>query len=315
MLGGKGQFAPATRAAVEQAVEKLGYRPNTIARSLRTKSTETIAFLLPYVPDPFFVSLISGVEQHALKSKYTMLLCVTEGDPVREEQYLHLLRTKQVDGALVNGLVLQADRIERFVEDGFPIVCLDRDVDSPSVPLVQVDNRLGARLATVHLLELGHTRIAHLSGAELSRLRQSQERLEGYREALADAGVTADPRLVASGDYTEEGGYEATRALLESGVEFSAVFAANDLAAIGAVSMITESGRRVPADISVVGFDDIHISAFIPPPLTTIHQPAIEIAQLATEILIALIQGREVRHGRHLLEPKLVVRASTAPPS
>jgi LacI family transcriptional regulator, repressor for deo operon, udp, cdd, tsx, nupC, and nupG len=314
MLNGKGQFTPATRTAVEQAVRQLRYRPNTIARSLRTKSTQTIAFLLPYVPDPFFVSLIGGIQQHALKHDYSILLCVTEGDPEREEHYLHLLQAKQVDGALIDGPVLPATRIARFVEDGFPIVCVDRDVDLSSVPLVQVDNRLGARLATEHLIALGHRRIAHVSGSELQRFRHSRERLAGYREALAGAGVGADPRLVAAGDYTEEGGRRATRAVLDAGVEFSAVFAANDLSAIGAMSALAGQGRRVPDDVSVVGFDDVHISAFINPPLTTVHQPAAEIAQRATELLIALIHGREVAERRHVLEPRLVVRASTAAP-
>ena len=314
MLNGKGQFAPATRTAIEQAVEQLRYRPNTIARSLRTKSTQTIAFLLPYMPDPFFVSLIGGIQQHALNHDYAILLCVTEGDPEREERYLHLLQAKQVDGALIDGPVLPATRVARFVEDGFPIVCVDRDVDLPSVPLVQVDNRLGARRATEHLLSLGHQRIAHVSGSELQRLRHSRERLAGYREALAAAGVREDPRLVATGDYTEEGGRGATRALLDAGAEFSAVFAANDLSAIGAMRALAERGRRVPKDVSVVGFDDVHISAFINPPLTTVHQPAAEIAQRATELLIALIHGREVAERRHVLEPRLVVRASTSAP-
>lgn len=313
MLNGKGQFAPATRTAVDEAVNQLQYRPNTIARSLRTKSTQTIAFLLPDIPDPFFISLISGIQQHAQARDYAILLCVTQGDPDREEQYLNLLHAKQVDGVLVDGLALPPGRIAGFVEAGFPIVCIDRDVDSPSVPLVQVDNCLGAQRATEHLLSLGHTRIAHVSGAEIQRLRHSQERMAGYREALGEAGIPVDPRLVTPGNYTEEGGYEATRALIESGVSFSAIFAANDLSAIGAVRAVFESGRAVPEDVSVVGFDDIHISAFVRPQLTTIHQPSSEIARRATEILIALIHGRRVRQRRYLLEPRLVVRASTAP--
>jgi LacI family repressor for deo operon, udp, cdd, tsx, nupC, and nupG len=313
MLNGKGQFAPVTRLAVDQAVERLHYRPNTIARSLRTKSTQTIAFLLPDIPDPFFVSLISGIQRYAQERDYAILLCVTQGDAEREEQYLSLLHAKQVDGVLVDGLVLPPGRIARFVEDGFPMVCLDRDVDSPSVPLVQVDNRLGGRRATEHLLSLGHRRIAHLSGAEPERLRHSQERLAGYQEALSHASLAVDPRLVVAGDFTEEGGHRATRALLASGAPFSAIFAANDLSAIGAIRAIFESGRSVPEDVSVVGFDDIHISAFVRPQLTTMQQPAAEIARRATEILISMIQGRRVRDRRHLLEPQLIVRTSSAP--
>jgi DNA-binding LacI/PurR family transcriptional regulator len=309
-LNGTAQIAPATRTAIDQAIDQLGYRPNTIARSLVTKSTQTIAFLLPDITNPFYASLVSGIQQHTLLRDHTMLLCTTEGDPEREEQYLDLLRAKQVDGALVDGLVLPPDRIARFVEDGFPIVCLDRDVDSPSVPLVQVDNRLGARLATEHLLALGHTRIAHVAGAD--ELRISEQRLAGYRDALARAGVAADPDLVVTGSFTEGGGYHATRTLLESGTEPTAVFAANDLSAIGVINAIVESGWRVPDDVSVVGFDDLRLSAFTSPPLTTIHQPAVEIAQRACEILVDLIRGRPVHRLQYLLEPRLVVRSSTA---
>jgi LacI family transcriptional regulator len=309
-LNGTGQIAPATRATIDAAVEQLGYRPNTIARSLVTKSTQTIAFLLPDITNPFYAALVSGIQQYALSHGHTMLLCTTEGDAEREEQYLSLLRAKQVDGALVDGLVLPPDRIARFVEDGFPIVCLDRDIDSNAIPLVQVDNRLGGRLATQHLIDLGHDRIAHVTGART--LRISEDRLAGFRDALAAIGVTPDPRLVAEGGFTEEGGYDATRTLLETGEEFTAVFAANDLSALGVLHALAESGRRVPEDVSVVGFDDLRLSAYTTPPLTTIRQPAAEIGQRATELLIDLTHGRRVRKLRHLLEPELVVRASTA---
>jgi DNA-binding LacI/PurR family transcriptional regulator len=310
-LNGTGQIAPATRAAIDAAVEQLGYQTNTVARSLVTKSTETIALLLPDITNPFYAALVSGIQQRALETGHTMLLCTTEGDPEREEQYLTLLRAKQVDGVLVDGLVLPPERIARFVREGLPIVCLDRDVDSAAVPLVQVDNRLGARMATEHLLSLGHTRIAHVQGAP--ELGISVERVQGYREALADAGIPFDPHLLAIGSFTEEGGYDAARSLLET-PSFTAVFAANDLSAIGVINAIVQSGRRVPADVSIVGFDDLRLSKFTTPPLTTIHQPALEIAQLATQLLLELANGREVRQLRHLLEPALVVRSSTAPP-
>jgi len=309
-LNGTGRIAPATRRAIDDAVAQLGYRPNTIARSLVTKSSQTIAFLLPDITNPFYASLVGAIQERALREDYAMLLCTTEGNAEREEQYLNLLRTKQVDGALVDGLVLPPDRIARFVEDGFPIVCLDRDVDSPSVPLVQVDNRLGAQTATEHLLALGHRRIAHVTGA--AHLRISEERLAGYELALAGVGIPRDPRFVAKGDFTEMGGYAATRSLLESGVAFTALFAANDLSAIGAMNALSESGRRVPDDVSVVGFDDIRLAGFMTPTLTTIRQPAAEIGARATEILIGLIGGGIASTLRHLLQPELVIRSSTA---
>jgi LacI family transcriptional regulator, galactose operon repressor len=309
-LNGTGQIAPPTRAAIEAAVKQLGYRANTIARSLVTKSTQTIALLLPDTSNPFYAALVSGIQEHALRHGYTMLLCTTEGDAEREEQYLSLLRAKQVDGALVDGLRLPPDRIARFVKDGFPIVCLDRDVDSDSIPLVQVDNRLGGRLATEHLIELGHSRIGHVTGAQV--LGISDERLAGYWEALVNAGIEADSRLVAEGHFTAEGGYAGARALLEASPNLTSIFAANDLSALGVLNALAESGRRVPGDVSVVGFDDLRLSAFTSPPLTTIRQPATEIAELATKLLLDLTRGKTVETMLHLLEPKLIVRTSTA---
>jgi DNA-binding LacI/PurR family transcriptional regulator len=309
-LNGKGQIATATRSAIDAAVEQLGYRPNTIARSLVTRSTQTIALLLPDIANPFYAELVAGIQDRVLAEGHTMLLCTTESDPEREERYLNLLRAKQVDGALVDGLVLPPDRIARFVREGFPIVCLDRDVDSASVPLVQVDNRLGARLATEHLLELGHRVIGHVAGA--ATLRISEERVAGYRQAFTDVGVEPDPGLVVVGSFTEEGGHDAALRLLDRGV--TAVFAANDLSALGVVSALTGRGLRVPEDVSVVGFDDVRFAAFTSPPLTTIHQPAREIAERAIGLLLELSGGREVAELVHLLEPRLVVRGSTARP-
>jgi LacI family transcriptional regulator len=308
-LNGTGQIAPATRATIEAAVEQLGYRPNTIARSLVTRSTQTIALLLPDITNPFYAALVSGIQQAALAEGWTMLLCTTESDAEREEHYLRVLRAKQVDGALVDGLVLPSDRISRFVEDGFPIVCLDRDIDSRSIPLVQVNNRLGGRIATQHLIDLGHTRIAHVTGA--GELGISDERLAGYRDALTETGLPVDFQLVEEGRFTDEGGHDAARKLLEREPDLTAIFAANDLSALGVMNAVAEVGKRVPEDVSVVGFDDLHLSAYTSPPLTTIRQPAVEIATLATTILIGLTRGHQAERMRHLLEPELVVRAST----
>ena len=308
-LNDTGQIAPATRLAIDEAVAQLGYHPNTAARSLVTRSTQTIALLLPDITNPFYAALASGVQERALESGHTMLLCTTEGDPEREEHYLGLLRAKQVDGVLVDGLVLPPARITRFVRDGLPIVCLDRDIDSTLVPLVQVNNRLGARLATEHLLSLGHTRVAHVAGA--AELRISEERIAGYRDAHNAMGIPVDAELLAVGSFTEEGGYEAMESLL-LGPSFTAVFAANDLSALGVLSALSESGRAVPDDVSVVGFDDLRLSRYTTPPLTTIHQPAAEIARQATGLLLELAAGRTVDRMLHLLEPELVVRRSTA---
>jgi LacI family transcriptional regulator len=310
-LNGTGQVAAPKRLAIDAAVEQLRYRPNTIARSLVTRSTQSIALLLPDITNPFYAQLVSGVHELTLERDYTMLLCTTDFDPAQEERYLRLLHAKHVDGALVDGLVLPPERIAAFVEDGFPIVCLDRDVDSPAVPLVQVDNHRGARIATEHLLSLGHRRIAHIAGAPA---RISEERLLGYQAALADAGVSSDSSLVAPGAFTEAGGYEAMGTLMAAANGPTAVFAANDLSAIGAMSAASAAGRRLPGDLSIVGFDDVRLSQYTSPPLTTIRQPAVAIARHATDLLLGMVGGRRPRKLHHPFAPELIVRGSTSSP-
>ena len=309
-LNGTGQISAATREAIDAAVQRLGYRPNTIARSLVKRTTETIAVMVPDIADPFYPALVKAIQSVADEQRYTILLCTSEGDPEREESYLDLLRAKQVDGALVDGLVLPRARLAHFVEEGFPMVSLDRDIDFPTIPLVQVDNRLGAQLAVEHLVRLGHRRIAHVTGR--TQVRISTERHGGYEEELRRLGVEVDPTLVVAGDFTEAGGYRATQELLERGAAFTALFAANDVSALGALRALNESGRRVPDDVSVVGFDDLWLAAYLTPPLTTIRQPLTEIGRRATELLIDVLQGkRRPRRVRHILRPELVVRGST----
>jgi DNA-binding LacI/PurR family transcriptional regulator len=310
-LNGTAPIAVPTRAAIDDAIAQLGYRPNPIARSLVTRSTQTIALLLPDITNPFYAELVSGIQQLMLDGDQSMLLCTTNGDPEQEARYLRLLRAKHVDGALVDGLGLPPERIAALLEDGFPVVCLDRDVDSPTVPLVQVDNRSGARIATEYLLSLGHTRIAHITGAAAAI---SDARLAGYRDALSAAGIEPDAALVAAGDFTERSGHAAMRELLESDARFTAVFCANDLSAMGALNAVLSSGRKVPLDLSLIGFDDVRLSPYTSPPLTTIHQPAAEIARHATELLLALIRGEQPEQMHTLFAPRLVVRGSTGPP-
>jgi DNA-binding LacI/PurR family transcriptional regulator len=294
-LNGTAKIAPATRQAIDEAVRELGYRPNGVARSLRTKSTQTIALLLPDITNPFFPRLVRGVQVAARRRGYLMLLASAEGDAAGEQDYLELFRANAVDGALVVGVSIPADRIAEVVAEGFPIVSLDRDIDCPDVPLVQVDNRAGARAAVEHLVGLGHRRIAHISGP--SGLGISRERIAGYREALAAARLPADPALLVEGDYEEDGGAVAAARLVDSAADFTAIFAANDLTAIGAMGALHERGLRIPGDVSVVGFDDLRLASYVSPGLTTISQPAAEIGERAAGILIDIIRGRR-RAGR-----------------
>ena len=314
VINGGVPVSPATRQRVMDAVRELGYRPNALARSLASGQTRTVALLLPDITNPFFPELVKGVQLVADEDGYTLILCETAGDPVKEASYLTMLRGQQVDGLIAIGLTLPRDRTEQILGPDLPVVCLDRSMDLRRASQVHVDHRQGARLATEHLLALGHRRIAHIAGPP--GLRVSAARREAYQLTLREAGVRPDRSAIVEGDLTEDGGYAATLRLLERpGSAPTAVFVANDLMAIGAMAALRARGVGVPGDLSVVGFDDIHLAAYTSPPLTTVHQPAREMARRATEILLAAIGSPHDRRPRRaIFDATLVVRGSSAAP-
>lgn len=311
-LHGGARVAEGTRRRVLRAVEALEYEPSSIARSLVTRATQTIGLLLPEITNPFFPELVRGVEMVAAERSYTLLLAQTSGDPRTEQRYLDLFRSKGIDGVLVVGLAMGRQRLARFAQGAVPLVSLDREVDLPGTVLVHLDNRAGARRATDHLLSLGHRAIAHIGGPPT--LMVSRERRRGHSDALRAAGVRASASLYAAGNFSEDDGHRACLRLLDSRAAFSAIFAANDLLAIGAIAALKERNVAIPDEISVVGFDDIHLASYTSPALTTVRQPTYDMARCATEILIDAIEGRvRPKTEREVLfQGELVVRESTA---
>jgi LacI family transcriptional regulator len=310
-LNGSAQVAERTRHRITEAIAALGYQPNHVARSLVLKATHTIAVMLPDITNPFFPALVKGVQLAADEQGYAVLLAHTGGDPAKEESYFQVLRGQQVDGVLLVGLVSAPESLKGLVGRGLPVVTLDRPVDLPGSATVRVDHTAGGRLATEHLLELGHRRIAHIAGPK--GLGVSQQRLDGYRRALSSHGVAFDERLIAEGDFSEDGGYRAIDELGRSGVPFTALFAANDLTAIGAMTALRERGVRVPDDVSVVGFDDIHLASYTSPKLTTIRQPIYDMGRAAATLLIDARQKKlSLKDKTTIFDGELVVRESTA---
>jgi LacI family transcriptional regulator len=314
-LNGSVLVAEKTRARVVRTAEELGYEPNSAARSLVTRSTQTIGLLLPDITNPFFPELVKGVQLLAAERSYTLLLSQTGNDPDTEQRYLNLFRGKGIDGLLVVGLALGRSKLTKFAASGIPLVSLDREVDLPGIPLVHLDNRAGARRATEHLLALGHRSIVHIGGP-LS-LTVSQERLRGFLDALESTHLDPRPELVVESDFTESGGRNAAMALVAAGVPFTAVFAANDVMAIGAMVGLKEGGLSVPGEVSVVGFDDIHLAGYTTPALTTLRQPAYEMGRGAAQILIDAIAGNHLSEGERqvVFQGELICRGSTARPS
>ena len=301
--------SPETRERVLAAMDALNYRPNALARSLRQGKTNTLGLVLPDSANPFFAEISRSIEDEAFKKGYSVFLCNTELDTQRELFYVDVLSKKQVDGIVFVAAGDQADSLEFLVGRNMPVVMIDREVPSVEVDAVLTDNQLGGYLATRHLLELGHQRIACISGP--SSITPSAERMIGYRKALEEAGLPYDEKLILRGDYHAQSGMEITHSILKMNPRPTAIFALNDLMALGALRAAAEDGCTVPEDLAVVGYDDLEIARFTNPPLTTIAQPKKEIGVKAIELLVDRISRKDRSPTRLVLPPELIVRRST----
>lgn len=308
-LNESGRVGSATRDRVLAVAVRLGYQPNDLARSLHGGATGTIAVLVPDITNPFFPELVAGVQAVVNERGNLLLLCQTNEDADTAARELLHLRRKRVDGVILVG-GLAGDAVHTELASGLPVVTVDRDAGTDGAWVVRSDHRRGGQLATEHLVELGHERIAHIAGP--AHLTVAQDRRDGYQKALADAGLTFDDTLVVDGDFLEESGYDALRALRRTRRRFSAVFCGNDMMAIGALRALDELGVPVPDAVSVVGFDDIHLASYIRPGLTTVHQPIEELGRRAATLLLdtALAGGSP---STEVLDVHLVRRATTGP--
>lgn len=296
------------RTRVLEVMEELGYRPNAVARSLRRGRTHTLGLILPDSANPYFAELGRGIEAAAFERDRSVILCNTEGEERRERVYLDLLAKRQVDGLLYVPAGDHADVLRGLLREPLPAVLVDRDLPDVPVDAVLSDKRGGAYLATRHLIALGHSRIGCIGGPPT--LAVSAQRVQGYRDAMAEAGRSPDERLVRRGDYHPQSGWAAARSLFELPDPPTAIFAGNDLMAIGVLRAAAEAGRRVPGDLAVVGFDDIELAAYTTPPLTTVTQCAAEVGRAAVELLLERIASPARPPVRRTLETRLVVRAS-----
>lgn len=311
VLNGTRKVSEETRGEVLAAVEELSYRPNLLAKGLKTRRTHTIGLLIPDIQNSFFTSVVRGVEDVALSRGYHLFLCNTDEDPGREDGYIRELAKKRVDGLMVAPSARREAGIRRLRGEGVPFVLVDRDVEGVDADVVGVDNRAGMRLIAEHLVGLGHRRIAMISGP--LEKASGYERHEGLREALADLGVGLEGSLVRFGDFRTAGGRAGAAELLGLPSPPTALVTANNQMTLGALLTINEMGLSVPGDLSVVGFDDPEWAPLTGPPLTTLAQPTYEMGVRASRMLLDRIEnGPDERSRRDLLEPWLVVRGSTA---
>jgi LacI family transcriptional regulator len=312
-LNGSLVLPPDTAKRVDDAVIALNYRQNSLARRLSLGSSETIGLAMPEVANPFFAELADAVEEAASEFGYGLALCITRNQLEREALYLRWLDTRHVDGLIFATNRPDDGSLRSMIGERSNIVLIDEDVPGTDVPKVFVDNVQGGYLATRHLLDAGHRRIAHVTGPEA--LFTVQERLEGYRRALAEAQVPYDPEWVRFGSYDRRFGQAAARDLIARDLPPTAVFAASDYLAVGMLETLRDHALDVPGYMSVVGFDDMEFASLLMPPITTLRQSASELGRTGVALLIAMLVGRDPAPAAvHRLPVKLIERASVGPP-
>ncbi|MGD6967839.1 LacI family transcriptional regulator [Rossellomorea vietnamensis] len=294
-----------TKQKVEAAAKALNYQKNGIASDLKRDKTNTIALILSDLSGPYYSELIKGVQDVASSNGYDLIACSSVGGS--QSTAVKFLKEKRVDGAIILAHNISDDITLESARECFPLIVLDRNVTSENIYQVEVDNEHGGFIATEHLIQRGSKEVAFVSGPANSF--DNNRRFEGYMRALKHYGIGYHSKWKISGDFTREGGYRATQLLIAQQNLPQSIFYANDEMAIGGLKALQEHNIKVPADISIIGFDDIQISEYVSPPLTTITQPKYEVGALAVHLIFQVLAGEKVNH-HYTLPTKLVVRNS-----
>ncbi|KHA71818.1 LacI family transcriptional regulator [Pseudomonas chlororaphis] len=298
------------RLKVEAAIKSLDYVPSAVARSLKAKTTATIGLLVPNSLNPYFAELARGIEDYCERNGYCVILCNSDDNPDKQRSYLRVLLEKRIDGLIVASAGGDSGLAQGLAGVKTPMVIVDRGLDGVDADLVRIDHEYGAYLATRHLLELGHRDIATIGGPASTSV--AQMRLAGYCRALKEAGVEVRQERMLESDFTSTGGYNAAATLLESNPP-SAIFAGNDMIGIGVLRAAAERNVRVPSELSVIGFDDIQMSRYVYPALTTVGQSILQLGEMAAEVLLRRIATPNLGTDQRIVTPSIVLRESTAP--
>jgi LacI family transcriptional regulator, repressor for deo operon, udp, cdd, tsx, nupC, and nupG len=298
---------------VKKVIDEMGYRPNRIGASLRTRKSGNIVAIIPDITNPVNAGIIRAIEQGAQSAGYSILLGDTQNLEERERHYADLVLAGQADGVLLfcSRIPFKTDPNQPLAGQLPPLVNGNERIDSDEIVQVAVDNVAAAKAAVEYLIGQGHTRIAAVTGPD--DVPSSKERLEGYHYALQGAGIAIDNNLQLAGDYTAESGKSCAEKLLLLRDRPTAIFCFNDEMAIGVMKLLQRQGFNVPNDVSVMGFDDIHYADLVTPALTTVHQPLHEIGSTCIKLLLQQLKGQVVQPGRQFLPFTLKIRASTGP--
>ena len=305
-----GKIGPETQARVMKAMRELGYKPNRVARRLRTResSSHLLGLIIPNIQNIFFADLARGVEDVAYKSNYAVLLCNYDEDEVKERFYLDVLQSESVDGIILPPIHETDPAVLQVVRNGTPVVCVDRSLSSGNLDKVEVDNHTGALKAVEHIISRGHRRIGLIGGPTDSST--GRERLRGYKDAHAQAGLAVKPELVRFGNYKQESGQSLAHELLSLSDPPTALFVCNGLMTAGALEAIAAHGLKIPKQVAIVGFDDLPLADVFNPPLTVVRQPAYEVGKYAAELLLKRIEDAKRPATSLKLMPELIIRNS-----
>lgn len=297
------------KAKVRSAMEELDYQPNAVARSLRKKESKIIGLMIPDNTNPYFAEIAWSIEYASRKQGYSVILCNSDENVEKESSYIDVLIENQADGIIIVAAGKSSVNFQKLLERKVPVVMVDRDSPNVKTDSIQINNEVNGEMATDHLISLGHKLIACITGPR--EITPSFDRLDGYKKALSKNKLPINDDFILRGDFKPHGGYLAGCKLLEIKDRPTAIFACNDLMAYGVMHAAVEKGICVPDDLSVIGFDDIYLSTYINPPLTTIKQPRIEMGEEAVFCLIQRIKNPDRLARNIYLDAALVIRAST----
>jgi LacI family transcriptional regulator len=306
ILNGTAVVSADKKQAVDEAIARLGFVPNPVARGLAGGRTLSIGVVTQSIDSPFYGVALRGIEQALGEAGYSPLFVSGHWDAAEEARCIEVLRSRRVDGIIVLTGRLSDAALKAHAK-ALPVVVTGRTLKAPGLVSLNFDNALGGRLATEHLLALGHRRIAFIAGDAVHP--DAVDRFNGYRQALDAAGVRFDAKLVVPGLYHEQSGLDAVNALLDAGQDFSAIFAANDQMAFGAALALYRRGLKVPDDVSLIGFDNLLTSAYSMPPMSSVHHPAEDIGRQAALAMLQLLRGEVPRP--QVPAPEVVAREST----
>lgn len=312
VVNGQGEISEGTRQRVLSVIQQMGYRPNLLARGLVTQRTHTIGMIIADITNQFFATVVSGCQEVTRQRGYNLFLCSNSLDPDEEEHQLRSLVAQGVDGIILfplyNG---RSEVIQEIAENHCPVVVINAVVDHPNIGMILADVYTGAKQAVSHLIQQGHRHVGMLAGAYLHGSVARGQRFAAYQDTLAEHGIPYREELVRLSDGTIEGGIEATRSLLTERPEITALFAYNDMLAVGALRACQEMNRRVPQDCAIVGFDDVPLARLVSPPLSTVRMDQHQLGGKAMNLLLCLIDAPSHKPDPVHLDVRLIVRESS----